>query len=217
MILNYIRKFIVTTSDQESLNAALAMLQTWCEKKWQMIISYKKTVAMRDMRKKQPLLFTYNINGHALSKVTKHKYLGLLLTSDFVWNEHIEYVKRKAMKTLGYLRRRLANTTPHIKLLAYKTLIRPVLECGAAVWDPFTQSNIKRKLEMVQTKFVRFVFDCYSRRTSPSLFLKAELKKLQKRRMERLKLFYFMFNNKIGINKTVHITQTSEGAVHLYH
>lgn len=84
MILNYIRKLIVTTSDQESLNAALAMLQTWCEKKWQMIISYKKTVAMRDMRKKQPLLFTYNINGHALSKVTKHKYLGLLLTSDFV-------------------------------------------------------------------------------------------------------------------------------------
>lgn len=173
---------------------------------------------MRVTRKKQPLLFTYHVNGHALSEVTKHKYLGLILTSDLKWNEHIEYIERKAMKKLGYLRRRLVNATPHIKLLAYKTFIRPVLEYGAAVWDPFTESNIK-KLEMVQRKSVRFVFNCYSWRTSPSLLLiKADLEKLQeRRRMERLKLFYLIFHNKIGINKTVHIRQISEYAVRSHH
>lgn len=62
---------IHSNSDQETLNTAFAMLQTWCAK-WQMTINYKKkTVAMRVMRKKRPILFTCHIDGHALLEVTK--------------------------------------------------------------------------------------------------------------------------------------------------
>lgn len=94
------------------------------------------------------------------------------------------------MKKLGYLKRTFGKSTREIKLLAYKTYIRPVLEYAAAIWDPCTQSNID-KTENVQRKTVRFIFNSYNWRTSPSSLLQtANLEKLQARRYrDRLKLF----------------------------
>lgn len=76
------------------------------------------------------------MSGDNLSFVTECKYLGLVITSNLRWNSHIAYIKNKAMKKLGYLRRTLFKCTRNIKLLAYKTYIRPLLEYAASVWDP---------------------------------------------------------------------------------
>lgn len=124
-----------------------------------------------------------------MSEVSRHKYLGIILTSDLKWNGHVEYIEKRATRKLGYLRRRLGNATLNIKFLAYKTYIRPSSEYAAIVWDPFTVFSIK-KLESVQSKSIRYVFNCYSWQTSLSLPLeKAELEGLQ-RSTERLKFFY---------------------------
>ena len=41
------------------------------------------------------------------------------------------------------------------KSLAYKSLVRPILECGAACWDPYSECQI-RALDHVQNEAAKF-------------------------------------------------------------
>lgn len=112
------------------------------------------------------------------------------------------------MRTLGYLRRTLKTSTKEIKLLAYKTYVRPILEYASVVWDPHTQVNIT-KLENIQRKAIRFVHNSYSWRISPSVLLEnAQLDTLQSRRYyDRQKLLYLIFHGKSGVNKNTYMEQ----------
>lgn len=139
---------IHSTDDQVSLNKALSQITNWCTL-WQMQINHSKTVAMTLARKMNPLTFTYSISGNNLSVVSSYKYLGVVITSDLRWNDHVTYIHQKAMRQLSYLRRTLPKASSDVKLLAYKTYIRPTLKYAAAVWDPHKNTNI-RKLENIQ-------------------------------------------------------------------
>ena len=157
-------------------------------------------------RQNKPLEFTYFINNQPLSLVHSYKYLGVMITSDLRWNEHVTFIAKKAYRQLGYLRRTLGHSTTEIKLLAYRTFIRPILEYASAAWDPWTVSN-KLKLESIQRKSVRFIYNSYSWKTSPShLLQKAGLEKLETRRChDRLKLFYLVYHKKLRVDSSAFI------------
>lgn len=192
-------------ADQALLNASLESIFQWCET-WQMKINILKTVAMTITRKREPLKFTYCIKDHVLTSVDQFKYLGVIISSDLKWNQHIAYIQKKAMRSLGYLRRTLRKSTQEIKLLAYKTYVRPILEYASTVWDPYTKLNIT-KLENIQRKAIRFVYASYSWRISPSVLLeKAQLTKLEQRRYyERQKYMYLLYHDKLGISRDGYI------------
>lgn len=172
-----------------------------------MKINPEKTVLMRITRKRLPLKFDYFLNGSSLSEVKKYKYLGVIFTSDLRWNEHISYIKKKAVSKFGYLRRTLRQAPQDIKLMTYKTFIRPIIEYASIVWDPYTKENIVH-LESIQRKSVRFVYSTYSWRASASaLAKKAELDSLQSRRhADRLQYLYLLYHNKIEIKKLFYPT-----------
>ena len=77
------------------------------------------------------------------------------------WNEHINNVFSKANKTLGFLRRNLKISSREIKETAYKTLVRPIMEYAATVWDPLTQANID-SMEAIQRRAAHFVLRRYA-------------------------------------------------------
>lgn len=196
---------IRSDADQAILNSSLSVLATWCLE-WQMSINLRKTVSMTITRKQKSLPFVYSINGQNLSSVKQYKYLGLVITSDLRWNNHVAHIKKKAMKKLGYLRRTLARSTSNIKLLAYKTYIRPLLEYATVVWGPYTQSNIS-EIENIQRKAVRFIFNSYRRHTSVSALLQdANLETLEVRRYrERLKMLYLIYHEHVKIDRKLYI------------
>ena len=76
----------------------------------------------------------------------------------------------KGNQTLGVLKRNLRHCPRSIKDMAYKTILRPKLEYASAVWDPFTEDNI-RKLEAVQRRAARFVCNSYRQTASVSSML----------------------------------------------
>lgn len=86
--------------------------------------------------KSNVLAYNYNINGAELVRVKEYKYPGVIFTPDLRWNTRIN-VCTKANKALRSLRRHLAKAAPKIKNLAYKTLVRPVIEYAKIVWDPY--------------------------------------------------------------------------------
>ena len=60
------------------------------------------------------------------------------------------------MRTLGLLKHTLFHADKKTKLIAYKTLCRPMLEYASASWDPYLVKDIGA-LEIVQKRAVRFI------------------------------------------------------------
>ena len=96
--------------------------------------------------------------GETILQETKsHSYLGVTLTGDLSWNDHINQTSTKANRTLGFVMRNLHQCPQEIKVSAYKILVRPLVEYSStcSVWEPHTKSLIN-KLESVQCRAARF-------------------------------------------------------------
>ena len=142
-------------SNSKTLQEDLDKLSIW-EDKWSMEFHPDKCQVIPITRNKNIIKNSYTLNGHTLESVPEAKYLGVTITSDLRWNTHINNITSKANKTLGFLRRNLNISSTNIKAQAYKSLVRPIVEYGSSVWDPYTQSNINQ-LEMVQRRAARYV------------------------------------------------------------
>ncbi|KAM7282856.1 reverse transcriptase family protein [Ixodes scapularis] len=185
---------VVEIQDQIKVSKALANIASWCREN-NMKINISKTQYMHITTKRTVLNFSYEVAGVVLTEVDSYKYLGVILSSDLGWKRHVEYVKKRATNKLWYLKRTLGKTPPSVKILAYKTITRPVLEYASAVWSPW-QSSLVRELEDIQSLAVRIVFSDFRRTTSVTeLKRRANISPLSNRReSQRLKLFFQIFN-----------------------
>ena len=109
---------------QDDLNS----LAQW-EVDWQMKFNVAKCHSMRVTRHPpdKHIQFEYTLHQQRLVQVQSAKYLGITISDDMDWGQHISEISSKATKTLGFLRRNLAFAPRHTKEVAYKTLVRPKL------------------------------------------------------------------------------------------
>ena len=61
---------------------------------------------------------------------------------------------------LNFVKRNLYRCSAETKCLAYTSIVRPLLEYGSAVWDPYLQKEIQ-SIEMVQQHAARWVKSDY--------------------------------------------------------
>ena len=92
---------------------------------------------------------SYTLEGTVLENVDNIKNLGVTITSDLRWNTHISSICTKANRYLGFMRRTLFSCPQDVKAAAYKQMVRPILEYGCSVWDPYTD-KLQEELEKVQ-------------------------------------------------------------------
>ena len=84
------------------------------------------------------------LGGHAITRVFQFTYLGVIVTSDLSWSEHIHVLCTRAKKMLGLLYRTFylnASTTSLLQL--YISLIRPFLEYACQVWNPHLAKDVE--------------------------------------------------------------------------
>ena len=138
-------------SDYCCLRDDIAAIETWSVNN-NLQFNTSKCKYMIISRKRNPVTPTSPLllNGTPMEEVETFKYLGLLISSDLSWNDHIDSVCSKAKRILGLLYRRYYNLVDNatIKQL-YIALVRPHMEYACVVWDPYTHKNIKA-LEQVQ-------------------------------------------------------------------
>jgi hypothetical protein len=134
---------------------------------------------------------------------TSAKYLGVTITDKVNWSQHIDSIKNKANRTLGFLRRNLKISSISIKEQAYKTLVRPLVEYASPVWDPHHQTDI-RKLECVQRRAARFVLSSQHNRSSVTAMIqRLGWRSLEDRRRDaRLTMLYKIDHELVTISKT---------------
>ena len=83
------------------------------------------------------------------------KYLGIILRSDLSWADQVNYAVKKAWKALHFTMRILKKGNSNTKSLAYMSLVRPILEYGAACRDPHREDQIS-VLDRVQKRAAKY-------------------------------------------------------------
>ncbi len=79
--------------------------------------------------KKKKFTKFYALCGCILSQVSHSKYLGVTLSEDLQWNQHVSSVTARVSQTLGFLCKNLKGCQASInKELAYFSLVRSKLE-----------------------------------------------------------------------------------------
>ena len=151
-------------------------------------------------RKNQPSVFAYSVGGSEVHRSTSHKYLGVTISTDLRWNQHVDNIKKRASRTLGVVRRTLTSCSQEVKARAYLALVRPGLEYASAAWNPHTQSNVKI-LEQVQRRAARVACRDYSRHTSATgLVQRLGWPTLEERRhLNQLVMYYKIQHSLVAI------------------
>jgi hypothetical protein len=192
--------------DQEVLQHDLNSLNTWA-KTWGMVYNASKCNIHTLSRKKTSLSKLYHLDGVPLAYTQEAKYLGVLISASLKWTPHINSVCAKAGKTLSFMWRNLRHSPESLKITAYTSLIRPLLEYSATVWDPHLQKDIKL-LESLQRRSVRFVKNLPRQDHTSITRIMQELKwptLQQRRRTQRLCMFYKAIHGKAALSVLDHL------------
>ena len=147
---------IHSRQDCLTLQEDLTSLGQW-EADWQMKFNIAKCHSMRVTRHQhhKQILFDYSLHNQTLENVQSKKYLGIPITDNMVWGQHVSEISSKATKTLGFLRKNLAFAPRSTKEVAYKTLVRPKLEYAAHIWNPHSKLQ-NNQIEKVQRTAARW-------------------------------------------------------------
>ena len=122
-------------------------------------------------RLKHPKNTQYSLHGQVLEATDTAKYLGVSITKDLSWSDHISSITAKANRTLGFVKRNVRTNNEKVKELAYKTFACPQVEHASPVWSPI-QSNTINKVEMIQRRAARWVENQFSSYESVTYMLR---------------------------------------------
>ena len=115
--------------------------------------SKSKVLCFTRARVRDPL--KYSLLGTLVPEGSSCKYLGIIIRNDLSWADHVNYTVKKAWKALHFIMRILRRGNSNTKRLAYASLVRPILQCVAACWDPYREGQI-RELDRMQKKAAKF-------------------------------------------------------------
>lgn len=156
-------KQIRSQKDQADLQKDLSSLENWA-KTWEMQFNAKKCNILKISRSKKPHNHFYTLNDEILQQVTNSPYLGVILSDNMKFEDHISKITKKANSSLGFIRRNLKYCPQSLKQTAYTALVRSILEYSDIVWDPYHQKDMYiDRLETVQRRAIRFIFNDYGR------------------------------------------------------
>jgi hypothetical protein len=194
-----IYRTISNDADADKLQKDLDRLCSW-ERKWCMKFNTDKCFTLKISTSRTIKQHIYSLNGTVLDEVDSHTYLGVNISSNMKWNDHISQVAAKANRSLGFIKRNLRGCTEDIKNIAFRSLVRPSLEYCAAVWDPYTEALIYQ-LEAVQRRAARFVKNNYDKRSSVTKMMDdlSWPTLATRRKISRLSLFYKAYEGHLAI------------------
>jgi len=112
----------------------------------------------------------YYLDNQKLDTTSKAKYLGVILDLKLSFNHHVDTTCKKTNSILVFIRRNLKHCHLRVKIDAYNSFVKPILNYVAPVWIPHTTTYIN-KLEAIQKHAARFIMSDYCRDSSVTKML----------------------------------------------
>ena len=100
-----------------------------------------------------------HINLKEIERVESFKLLGVVLSSDLSWSEHVDYMLRKVAKRMyciHYLVRARVKDTDVLTI--YCSVIRTVLEYACPVWHPGLTQKQSDEIEKIQKRCLKLIY-----------------------------------------------------------
>ena len=148
-------KVVRNTADCHELQQLVDVFHEWCFNNG-LTVSIQKCCAISFCRKKEPIMFSYNMSGESLTRVEQVRNLGVTLDTALSFRPHYNEIIAKANRQLGFIFK-IANEfrNPLCLRSLYYSLVRSILETNCIVWCPYN-ANWIRRIESVQRKFLRY-------------------------------------------------------------
>lgn len=96
----------------------------------------------------------YKVGGYNIERVQAVKDLGFHYNHKLDFPDHYRVIHRKAQARIYQIFRGLSTRSKKVLLQAYKTYVRPIVECSSTVFSPSKKKDIEF-LEKIQKNFTR--------------------------------------------------------------
>jgi hypothetical protein len=101
---------IKSTQDAQTLQNDLNNLENW-ESDWSMEFNPDKCEVFSISRKKHQVTFPYNLHCRQLKSTEAAKYLGVKISKDLSWTNHINNITAKAHNSLRFIKRNVKTSS----------------------------------------------------------------------------------------------------------
>ena len=177
------------------INDDLRAIQNWSDE-WLVTFSAPKTKSMvvsrkRDAHLNPPLSFDNSV----VDEVSNHKHLGIVLSNDLGWANHIDEICTKAMRRLDVIQSFKFKLDRNALERFYMSFVLPIMEYGDVVWAGSPDCDLE-KLDKVHIRAMRIITGATERSNINSMYEDLGWVSLSRRRLiHRLTLFYKITNN----------------------
>ncbi len=179
------------------INTELQKLSIWfASNKLSLNISKTNYMIIKPYQRRIEFEHRIELCGHPIKRVSRVKFLGVLLSDSLSWEDHITSVRGKVARgvgVIGSVRHILPSSC--LKLL-YNSLVLPYFNYCLLNWGGAVQSHLY-PLIVLQKKAIRILTNSdYLSHTAP-LFKKLNILTLSQQYKLKLCLFMFKYNNQL--------------------
>ena len=116
---------------------------------------------------------TLSMTNLYIATLEHYRDLGVIMSHNLSWSEHLKYISSRAYKFLGLIRRSFSGGhLPGSKKILYISLIRSQLTYCSQIWRPHLHNDITA-LERIQRHETKFILNDFSSDYKSRFFLVA--------------------------------------------
>ena len=130
-------------SIESTLSEDLNHMISWLNSNF-LFLNYSKTkIMLIGTHQRLAKVNSFNIEAHdnKFDRVSKFKYLGVVIDSCLSWNDHIDYISAKISSRLGMFRKARKIIPREACVTLYGAMILPLFDYCSAVWDKCGKTN----------------------------------------------------------------------------
>ena len=143
----------VAATGENLVQSDLTLLEEW-SRIWQLPFNAKKCKAMH-FGYNNPKR-TYSLGGQELEAIASEKDLGVMVDDKLKFHVHTAFATKKANQMLGVIKKTYKTRDADTIATLYKSMVRPHLEYGNAVWGPCYMGDLKL-VEGVQRRATKLI------------------------------------------------------------
>ena len=179
---------------QDKINEDLDSLSQWLNNNL-LTLNYEKTKFMIFANKKQSTNVDITIQNKKVSQETSFKYLGVTLSSDLTWHNHIDNMITKINQRLGVLRRVKEFLDLETRCVLYTSLVLPLFDYGDTIWGDKNNSVLMNSLQVLENKAAKIILNQHPRYSSTEALRELKWTTLTTRRHNHRCMFTFKCMN----------------------